>query len=53
MPLPNVVIAGERRSGTTSLAKWLEVHPDIFLHPRLDMGYFVDQQVVGCRRCLR
>ncbi len=49
MPMPNVVIAGERRSGTTSLAKWLEIHPDVFLHPRMDMAYFVDRQVVGCR----
>jgi hypothetical protein len=52
MPLPNVVIAGERRSGTTSLAKWLEVHPDVYLHPRLDMAYFVDDPLVGRRQWL-
>jgi len=47
MSLPTFVIVGERRSGTTSLAKWLEPHPDVFLHPRLDMAYFVDDEIVG------
>lgn len=47
MPLPNFVIAGERRSGTTSLARWMEAHPDIFLHPALDMAYFLENEIVG------
>ena len=45
--LPNFIIAGERRSGTTSLAKWIEAHPEIYLHPRVDIGYFVDKILVG------
>lgn len=47
MPLPTFVIAGERRSGTTSLARWMECHPDVFLHPALDMAYFVESELVG------
>jgi hypothetical protein len=47
MPLPTFLIIGERRSGTTSLAKWLEPHPDVYMHPKVDMAYFVDDAVVG------
>lgn len=47
--LPNFVIIGERRSGTTSLARWIEAHPELFLHPKIDMGYFIDDVLVGRR----
>ena len=47
MPLPHFIIAGERRSGTTSLIKYLEAHPDLWLHPRTDMGYFLDDALKG------
>src|SRR5919106_3651182 len=30
-PLPNFVIAGAQKCGTTSLAAWLHDHPDVFL----------------------
>ena len=49
MPRPNFLIIGERRSGTTTLGKWIECHPEIFLHPRMDMGYFIDKELVGSK----
>lgn len=49
MPAPNFLIIGERRSGTTSLARWIECHPEIFLHPQMDIGYFVDKELVGSK----
>lgn len=45
MPLPSLVIAGERRCGTTSLANGLSTHPEIFMHSKRDSGYFVDEHV--------
>jgi len=43
--LPNFIIAGERRCGTTSLSRTLGQHPDIFLHPKQDKAWFVDDTV--------
>jgi Sulfotransferase family len=45
MQLPNLVIAGERRCGTTSLANNLSRHPQIYVHSKRDGGYFVDEFV--------
>lgn len=42
MTLPDLIIAGERRCGTTFLSQRLAVHPDIFIHPKRDRGYFID-----------
>ena len=41
------IVVGERRSGTSSLAKYLQSHPEIFLHPELDKAYFLDDQIRG------
>ncbi len=49
MPTPNFLIIGERRSGTTSMARWIQCHPEIFLHPQMDIGYFVDKELVGSK----
>lgn len=49
MPTPNFLIIGERRSGTTSMARWIECHPEIFLHPQMDIGYFIDKELVGSK----
>ncbi len=49
MPLPNFLIIGERRSGTTTLANWVKCHPEIFLHPQMDIGFFIDKELVGSR----
>ena len=50
MPLPNFLIAGERRCGSTSLGKWIRMHPDIYLHPRFDLSYFIDDELVGAKK---
>ena len=47
MPLPDFIIGGERRSGTTSLARWLEGHPDIWLRQGYDKAYFLETDVRG------
>jgi len=53
MTRPNFIIAGERRSGTTTLTNYLQSHPDVFLHPKLDMAYFVDDQAKGSKDKLK
>jgi hypothetical protein len=47
MPLPDFIIGGERRSGTTSLAHWLEGHPEIWLRQEYDKAYFLETDVRG------
>ena len=42
MPLPDFIIIGERRSGTSALATRLRQHPGLFVHPKRDRGYFLD-----------
>lgn len=53
MPVPNFIIAGERRSGTTSLTYYFESHPEIYLLPKMDIAYFVDPQTKGIRDMLK
>ena len=52
MQTPSFIIAGERRSGTSTLAKWLEVHPQIYLHPNMDKAFFLDRAIVGRKEWL-
>lgn len=40
MTVPNFVICGAQRSGTTSLYHYLAQHPDIFMTPRKETHYF-------------
>jgi hypothetical protein len=47
MILPNFIIGGERRSGTTSLARWIEGHPQIYLRRGFDKAYFLEAEVRG------
>ena len=44
MPMPTFVIVGERRSGTTSLSYLLDTHPDVFMHEKRDLGYFIEEE---------
>jgi len=37
---PNFIIIGAARSGTTSLHKYLEIHPDIFMSEIKEINYF-------------
>jgi len=41
--LPNVVIVGAPKSGTTSLHLWLTAHPDVAGPSCKETGYFVDE----------
>jgi hypothetical protein len=44
MLLPNFLIVGERRAGTSGLAAMLERHPQVFVHPKRDRGYFLNDE---------
>lgn len=44
MRSPDFIIVGERRCGTTSLAHLLEAHPDVALHGKREMGYFIEEE---------
>ena len=38
--LPEALIIGAPKSGTTSLAAWLSNHPQIYVHPRKELHFF-------------
>ena len=38
--LPNFLIVGAAKSGTTSLAAWLAEHPDVFVAPGKELHFF-------------
>ncbi len=38
--LPNALVVGAQKSGTTSLFYYLRQHPDIFLPVRKELHYF-------------
>jgi Sulfotransferase family len=48
MPLPTFLIVGERKSGTTALCRWI-VHPDVYMHPREDLNYFIEDEILVTR----
>jgi hypothetical protein len=39
-PLPNFLIIGAMKAGTTSLAAWLSAHPDVFIAPEKETRFF-------------
>lgn len=39
-PMPNFLILGAMKAGTTSLAYWLAEHPDVFLAPGKELFFF-------------
>jgi hypothetical protein len=49
MPLPNFIIGGVRRGGTTSLYYAIRHHPEIYLYPHSELNYFVEEEVRGRR----
>lgn len=53
MKEPQFIIAGERRSGTTTLLRYVASHPDIYLHPRMDTAYFVDDALRSRKNTVR
>jgi hypothetical protein len=40
-----LIIIGQRRSGTTSLYRVLDRHADIWMHPKADFNYFIDREL--------
>jgi hypothetical protein len=46
MPLPTFIIAGERRCGTTSLYHWMRSHPEVYLYPKPDSDYFIEEEAL-------
>jgi hypothetical protein len=47
MRLPNFIIGGGRRCGTTSLYYWIKKHPEIYFYPQIDSDYFIEQEIIG------
>lgn len=46
---PHFIIAGERRSGSTTLYELLKQHPEIDLFPVADMDYFIKSELFRAR----
>jgi hypothetical protein len=40
MKQPTFIIAGAMRAGTTSLTRWLDGHPEVFMAPSKEVHYF-------------
>lgn len=45
MGLPDFIIAGERRSGTTMLYEILKKHPQIEMYGKSDMDFFIEKEL--------
>ena len=41
--LPNLIVIGAQKCGTTSLHYYLGVHPDIFMSREKELRYFVEE----------
>lgn len=47
LPVPNFIVMGAQKSGTTSLHEYLKAHPDIFMSsPIKEPGYFLGNEAV-------
>ena len=46
MKIPNLFIIGSPKCGTTSLANWLNNHPQIFMSKRKEPEYFCDDLII-------
>lgn len=49
MPLPDFIVIGASRSGTTSLHHYLRQHPDVFMCPRKSPNFFVADDEIPAR----
>ena len=45
MTLPNVLVIGSMKSGSSSVCRFLELHPSVFMVERLDPEFFSDDAV--------
>lgn len=48
--LPNLIVIGAHRCGTTSLHRYLDLHPEISMSARKELNFFVDEVVPETRR---
>jgi hypothetical protein len=46
------IIVGERRSGSTTLAKWMQDHDEIGMLSQMDRAYFMDDELRGRKKWL-
>ena len=44
MPLPNFLIVGAAKSGTTSLYRYLQDHPEVFMPEMKEPDFFVAER---------
>jgi hypothetical protein len=42
--LPNLLVIGSRRCGTTSLHRYLDTHPDVWMSPQKELRFFVAER---------
>ena len=47
--VPNFFIVGAARSGTTSLARYLEEHPQVYMSPIKEPSYFANDIIAGLK----
>jgi Sulfotransferase domain len=45
--LPNFLIIGAMKCGTTSLHRYLRGHPDVFMHPVQELRFFTEEHNLG------
>ena len=53
MTLPNFLIIGAAKGGTTSLYNYLRQHPDIYMSPMKEPNYFTDEDQLFGKRSVR
>jgi hypothetical protein len=53
MTLPNFLVIGAAKGGTTSLYNYLRQHPDIFMSPMKEPNYFTDEDQLFGKRSVR
>jgi hypothetical protein len=53
MTLPNFLIIGAAKSGTTSLYEYLRQHPDIYMSPIKETNYYTDEDQILESKAIR
>lgn len=51
MEKPNFFIVGAAKAGTTSLARYLSKHPDIYIPPEKELRYYVRKSLRDVNKC--
>lgn len=47
MSLPNFLVIGAMKGGTTSLFRYLDAHPDVYMPPAKELRFFVEERNWG------